>query len=58
MRSLSPRAKKHSAPLVIYDAEEDLSSRCCVCFTSEPRLMNPCQCSTQYHQTCLLRYIR
>lgn len=58
MRSISPRPKKNSAPLVIYDAEEDLSTRCCVCFTSHPRLITPCQCNTQYHQTCLLRYIR
>lgn len=58
MRSASPRQKKNSAPIVIYDAEEDLSTKCCVCFTSHPRLMTPCQCNTQYHQTCLLRYIR
>lgn len=58
MRSRSLRTVRNSAPLVIYDAEEDLSGTCCICFTGRPRLVSPCPCRMRYHQTCLLRYIR
>lgn len=58
MRSRSQSAVRNSAPLVIYDIEEDLSMKCCICFLSRPRLISPCPCGMRYHQTCLLRYIR
>lgn len=49
---------KNSAPLVIYDAEEDLSRKCSLCFLDNGPFVNPCRCNMQYHQKCMLRYIR
>lgn len=43
---------------MIYDAEEELYHSCCICYRDRPRLINPCRCGLQYHQLCLLKYIR
>ena len=58
MRRVSPNRGQHSDSVVIYDAEEDLSHKCCICFKDIPTLINPCQCNILYHQHCLLLYIK
>lgn len=58
MMRVSPNEGQHSAPIVMYDAEEDLSHKCCICFLETPTLINPCRCSILYHQICLLQYIK
>ena len=58
MRRVSPNAGQHSEQVVIYDAEEDLSGKCCICFEERRSLISPCQCNIVYHQRCLLSYIK
>ncbi len=43
---------------MIYDPEEDFASKCRICFKKSHHLVNPCRCNFQYHQHCLLKYIR
>ena len=47
-----------SSHIVIYDSEEDFGDKCRICFKQGHHLVNPCRCNYQYHQSCILEYIR
>lgn len=44
--------------LVVYDPDENFARRCRICYKEARRLVNPCRCNMEYHQHCLLKYIK
>lgn len=44
--------------IVFWDSEENFAHRCRICFQEDRRLVNPCHCNMEYHQRCLLKYIK
>lgn len=45
-------------PFAVYDPEESFTNRCRICYRQGSKLVNPCTCNMQYHQSCILKYIK
>ncbi len=43
---------------VIFNNETEEEESCGICLRNDNALINPCECSTLYHERCLLLYIR
>ena len=43
---------------IYFNIEQEFSRDCAICYRTAHHMVHPCQCSTGYHEECLLLYIQ